>query len=154
MRCSVGTIRSHIPARCYSINCRRFQALPQSSMRKTKRANNTSNASQCHSSVTAAQTSWAARVGGEPRPSVLSSAPNDQGSRDSIKALVKADVRPPVTLCTWPSQTLLRHAICAIRFESFTTPCMMPPLTTAECAELKMIISLTPCDEGQTARFA
>jgi hypothetical protein len=48
-------------------------------MRQTNRANNTSNASQCHPSVTAAQTS---------------------------------------------------------------------------CAELEEIISLTPCDEGQTARFA
>ena len=48
---------------------------------------------------------------------------------------------------TLPSQTLLRHAICA--HESLTSPC----LPDGRCAELE-VISLTLCDAQTHARFA
>ena len=92
-----------------------------------------------------------------PIPTLIRRA--ETGSSDGIKALVKADVRPPVREVTPAHMDMIAitdtPAACHLRY---TIRIIYNPMhdssldNGAECAE--EIISLTPCDEGQTARFA
>lgn len=151
------------------MSCRRLQASPQSFTRQT-------NAAKLHLQCWPVPANailpspWPrlprrTTCGGEPRPSVCSPDPNTtQESRDRLITQHQSARKGgcPATRARGHPRTHGCHChhrhSCGMPFalyESLTSPCMMPPLTTAECAELEEGISLTLCHGGQThARFA
>lgn len=131
------------------MNCRRLQASPQSIARQTNRANNTSNAGQYQPMPSSRHrgpdflgapraVESLAQASVLPIPTLIRRA--ETGSSDSIKALVKADVRPPVREVT-PARMNMNAvtdtpAACYLRYTNHSqVHALWPPLTTAECAE-------------------
>lgn len=103
----VGTIRSHVPARYYSMNRRRLWAPPQSFTRQTDRANNTFNTGQYQSMPSSRRrgpdflgTTCERRASPKRLLVPIPTVRGAETASDSIKALVKADIRPPVRQVT------------------------------------------------------